>query len=43
MDYYTIGKCSKCGKNVKLDFLERLLNLDKKILYKKCKIKEATK
>jgi len=34
---YTIQKCRKCGKLVKIDFLWRLLNLDKPIFCKECR------
>jgi len=34
---YTIRKCKKCGTDVKIDFLEALLNLDKEVICKNCK------
>ena len=38
MKYYTVKRCSKCGKLVKIDFMWALLNLDEKILCEKCKL-----
>ena len=37
--YCTVQHCSKCGKDIVIEALDFLMNLDEKVICKDCKIK----
>ncbi len=40
--HYTVQHCTKCGKNVEIEALDFLMNLDEPVVCKECKKNKKT-